>query len=106
MANVHRTLNGDENVWIEFKDRGYPYKLQREIREANDDLKTLEIIAPYIVKCHLPKAGVNGDAVEYLEAVAAPIDLFEVEEDVVVKLIREFFVFRQERMHNPVAPNS
>ena len=100
MANVHRQLDG-ENVWVEFKDKGYPYSLQRRIREERDDEKTLEIIAPYIVACRLPKA--DGSV---LETISVATDLFEVEEDVVVKVIREFFVFRQERMYNPVAPNS
>ena len=100
MANVHRTL-GDENIWVEFKPNGYAYKLQRLIREERDDVRLLEIITPFVVACHLPK--VDGD---FTEIVIDVSNLDEVEDNVVIGLIREFFAFRQERLFSPVPPNS
>ena len=100
MANVHRTI-GDENIWVEFKPNGYAYKLQRQIRQEQDDIKLLEIITPFVVACHLPKA--DGGTLETITAVS---DLDDVEESAVIGIIREFFAFRQERMYSPVAPNS
>ena len=100
MANVHREVG--DNAWVEFKASGYPYKLQRQIREERGDENTLRLILPYITDCHLPKADGNG----YTEGLITPEDLDEVEEAAVIGIIREFFTFRQERLFNPVTPNS
>ena len=99
MANVHREVG--DNAWVEFKASGYPYKLQRQIREERGDENTLRLILPYIVGCSLPQTG--GGTIESVTSVE---DLDEVEEAAVIGIIREFFNFRQERLFNPVTPNS
>ena len=100
MANVHREVG--DNAWVEIKERGYPYKLQRQIREERGDDKTLELIIPFVTACHLPRADGEG----FLDSLASASDLDDVEEAVVINVIREFFTFRQERLFNPVSPNS
>ena len=99
MANVHREVG--DNAWVEFKATGYPYKLQRQIRDEQSDAKVLELIVPFIVACHLPKVDGN-----FTEIVIDTSNLDEVEDSAVIGIIREFFAFRQERLFSPVSPNS
>lgn len=95
MAETHRSLG--DNAWVEFKNSGYPFKLQRQLKEAREDVAVLSLIIPYVEKCHLPMA--SGGT---LETMSNASDLDEIDEAAIVQLIKEFYAFRQERMYSPL----
>jgi len=99
MADSHRKLDGD--AWVEFKPSGYPYKLGRQLRETRQEGDVLTIIASYVIACHLPK--LDG---AWLDKAEKADDFDDVDEQVVIGVIRAFYDFRQERMYAPASPNS
>ena len=101
MADSHRTLNGDENSWIEFSKSGYPFRLARELRDTKRESETILLIAKYITACHVPT--LDGNWVEEIKDEDA---LLDVDEQLVVEIIRQFYAFRQERMYSPLEKNS
>ena len=104
MTETHRVLgDGTESgsCWVEFKSSGYPFKLQRQLKEARDDVSVISLIVPFVQTCHLPT--VTGGV---LTTVLSIDDLSEVDEATVVLLIKEFYAFRQERMYSPLSPNA
>ena len=99
MADARRVLDGD-NVWVEFRNSGYPFKLQRLLKEAREEGVLLDLIVPYIQSCHLPMT--NGEALDH---ITVSDDLAEVDEQTVAQLIKEFYAFRSERMYGPLSKN-
>ena len=99
MAEVHRILGDD--TWVEFAKSGYPFKLARQLKEMQDEKAILSTIAKYIIACKIPT--IDGKTLETISDVAS---LDEVDEQLVVALIREFYTFRQERMYSPLEKNS
>lgn len=102
MADNKKVLNGDENIWVVFKTSGYPFRLSRQLKEATRENEILDTILPYIIACKLPR--VDGTLLES-ETLSNKELLDEVDEQIVVAIIRAFYEFRQERMYQPVSPN-
>ena len=98
MADNKRIFNGNENTWVEFKKSGYPFKLSRQLKDSNKENEILDIVLGYVTACHIPTLD---DA--WLDAVATKDALDNVDEQLVVWVIREFYEFRQERMYSPLA---
>ena len=101
MVNNKRLLNEDGTAWVLFRPSGYPYKLRRELRDARDDEKVLEIMIPHILGLNLPT--ISGGTVTKLNKVD---DLLDVDEAISYQLVIQFFEFRGERNTSPVPKNS
>lgn len=96
MANPHRTL-GEDSIWVEFKDSGYPFKLRKDLQKASNDEETLTLVIPYVVRCHIPTV----DGV-WLEKINSFDDLLEVDERIAINIFLAFFEFRGERQREPL----
>jgi len=100
MVNVRRVLIGDESVWVEFKAAGYPFKLRKQLKEANDDESILNIIASFVTACRLPT--LDG---ETLNSLSKAEELANVDEQITADIIWKFYDFRAERVREPLSKN-
>ena len=98
-----RMLEGYPDAWVKFRNDGYPFKLAKQLRDASRENEILDIVLKYTESWHLPKVDGNWIGLESNGDKPTPDSLDEVDEAVVVAVIRAFYTFRQERMYSPLA---
>ena len=98
-----REIEGYDGAWVKFKRDGYPFKLAKQLRESSRENEILDIVLAYTEGWHLPKVDGNWIGLESNGDKPTPDSLDEVDEAVVVAVIRAFYAFRQERMYSPLA---
>ena len=101
MTDIKRLLSEDGEAWVVFKPSGYPFKLRKQLREANNDEAGLALVLPYVVSIHIPT--ISGSVLEKLTMVD---DLADVEEKTAAQIIYQFYEFRGERNYAPIPKNS
>ena len=79
-------------TWVRFKDRGYPFKLRREIEPLTTDQQMLPVILPYVVEWNL--TGLDGQPVTLPAGEREAALLDNVDEIVASWLVRAFFEHR------------
>ena len=99
--NNRRTLNEDGSAWVLFRPTNYPFKLRKQMRDANNDEDALQIMLPYILGVNLPT--LSGGTVNKL---ATMDDLADVDEQIITQILIEFYKFRGERNLEVVPKNS
>lgn len=93
-------------AWVKFREKGYPFRLRRELDLVATDVAVLPIILPYVVEWNLPD--VNGRSISLPEERPTAL-LDDVDEMLVVWLIRTFYEHRAGLMRprpNLSAPSS
>lgn len=87
----HCPMDGHTDRWVKFKTSGYPFGLRRKWDAARSDTETLSLILPYVIEWNL--VNLDGQPISLPDG-ARPTDLLDdVEDQVLMWLIREFVVF-------------